>query len=84
MGPLGLLHKAVHRTRALTRSRPATGRTPDDADPVAGSLATDSAQRRCCGLWTRPEQLRRDDLVLMCRALGRPKELCRAEELERL
>ncbi|MEV6040418.1 hypothetical protein AB0L65_55560 [Nonomuraea sp. NPDC052116] len=44
-GPLELLHEAVDRTRALTRSRPATGRTHDDADPVAGSLATDSAQR---------------------------------------
>lgn len=44
-GPLELLHHAVDRTRALTRGRPATGRTHDDADPVAGSLATDSAQR---------------------------------------
>ncbi|MEV6792398.1 hypothetical protein AB0M87_10435 [Streptomyces sp. NPDC051320] len=43
LGPLELLRDAVDRTRALTRGRPATGRTHDDADEITGTFATDSA-----------------------------------------
>jgi hypothetical protein len=42
-GPLALLRDAVERARALTRARPATGLTHDDADESLGTFATDSA-----------------------------------------
>lgn len=40
--PLELLRDAVRRTGELTRDRPATGRTHDDADESAGTIGTDS------------------------------------------
>jgi hypothetical protein len=43
--PLQLLRDAVERTRTLTRTRPATGRSHDSADETTGTFATDSALR---------------------------------------
>ncbi|MFC0543183.1 hypothetical protein [Kutzneria chonburiensis] len=43
MSPLDLLRDAVARTGAVTLDRPATGLGHDDADDVAGTIATDSA-----------------------------------------
>jgi hypothetical protein len=44
MGPLDSLRLAVERTRVLTRDRPATGLSHDDADDTAGTIDTDSAR----------------------------------------
>jgi hypothetical protein len=44
MSPLDSLREAVARTGAVTRDRPATGLSHDDADDVAGTIDTDSAR----------------------------------------
>lgn len=44
MSPLDLVRDAVARTGAVTLDRPATGLSHDDADDVAGTIATDSAR----------------------------------------
>jgi hypothetical protein len=43
-GSLALLRVAVARTATLTHGRPLTGRTHEDADQDAGTIATDSAR----------------------------------------
>ncbi|WP_345031992.1 hypothetical protein [Kutzneria kofuensis] len=43
-GPLAALRQAVERTRAVTRDRPLTGLSHDDADDRAGTIDTDSAR----------------------------------------
>jgi hypothetical protein len=43
MRPLDLLRDAVARTGKVTLDRPVTGLSHDDADDVAGTIATDSA-----------------------------------------
>lgn len=44
MSPLESLRQAVVRTSELTRDRPATGLSHDDADDQAGTIDTDSAR----------------------------------------